>query len=143
MYLTINMMRKLLLNGFSFKEFEHCCNIGMTFFYDNAEYTIGGHCNDSHQYSRLDRIVASEGIWLPNEGDLMRWLQLTDHSVEITYSDTDNYFHSKAINQKGDVFEGGGADLLMALYKLVFKICKKSGGKIVPRDILILDIENE
>ena len=75
----------------------------------------------------------------PGEGDLARWLELTNHNIEIKYEDT--YYHGKATDKMGNVFEGGGADLLCCLYKMIYKICKQSKGTVKPENILMLDVE--
>ena len=138
MNLTYDMMLKLQSVGFEFKQFEHECSPGMVYYYDNKEYTIGGAW-DGTSCSVHEQKIARDGIWLPNEGDLARWLELTNHDIEIKYFDS--YYHGKATDELGNVFEGGGGDLLCCLYKMIYKVCKKSNGSIKPEKIIILEIE--
>ena len=140
MSLTYDMICKLHSVGFSFKQFEHLCSPGMTYYYEGNIYTIGGiwngtPCTDSEQK------IAREGVWLPQESDLARWLELTGHNMEIKYENS--YYHGKATDAYGNISEGGGPDLQCCLYKMIYKICKKSKGAVKPEDIPILDIENE
>lgn len=138
MNLTYHMVTKLRSVGFSFEQFEHMCSAGMTYYYDGKEYTIGDMC-DRTSPTELEEKITREGTWLPSEGDLARWLELTDHEFEIKYEDS--YYHGKATDESGNVFEGGGGDLLCCLYKMIFKICRNSKGSVKPGSILILDIE--
>lgn len=138
MNLTYDMITKLKSVGFTFEQFEHLCSPGMTYYYEDNEYTIGGAW-DSTPCSENDQKVAREGTWLPGEGDLARWLELTNHNIEIKYEDT--YYHGKATDKMGNVFEGGGADLLCCLYKMIYKICKQSKGTVKPENILMLETE--
>ena len=61
--------------------------------------------------------------------------------MEIKYENS--YYHGKATDGYGNISEGGGPDLQCCLYKMIYKICKKSKGTVKPEDIPILDIENE
>ena len=138
MNLTYDMITNLHSVGFTFEQLEHLCSPGMTYYLDGNEYTIGGAW-DGAPCSKDDQKIAREGTWLPNEGDLSRWLELTDHNMEIKYENS--YYHGKATDEAGNVFEGGGADLLCCLYKVVYKICKQSKGTVKPKNIPILEIE--
>ena len=132
------MVKKLRSVGFEFKQFEHMCGPCMTYYYNDETYTIGGAW-DGKPRSKLEQKIAREGVWLPKEEDLMRWLELTDHSVVIKY--VDRYYYGKAIDISGNVVEGSGPDLLCCMYKMIYKICRNSKGTITPADILILDLE--
>ena len=138
MNLTIEMVTKLQSVGFEFEQLEHRCSPGKVYYYDNNVYTIGGVW-DGTPCSEFEQIIAHNGVWLPEEGDLIRWLELTDHDIEIKY--TKSYYNGKAVDTLGNVFEGGGGDLLCCLYKLIYKICKKSKGMIKPANILLLKCE--
>ena len=118
------MMKKLMSVGFRFEEFEgHLESPGEVFFYNGVEHTIGGawYCSP---ISEKDKIIAREGLWLPDTDHLMLWLEWHDISVNISYSSKDRYFHGEAKTEDGETFEGGGPDLQMCLYKLVFKVCR-------------------
>ena len=124
MNLTIDMMRSLKEVGFAFEEFEHSCNPGMVFFYNHSEYVIGGKC-DGSPCSEFDKIVALEGTWLPDESQLMLWLQWKEsYDLLIKYIDEDMYFYGEATNKAGEKICGSGPDLLCCFYKLIFKICR-------------------
>ena len=140
MNLTYNMMEKLRAVGFEFKQLEHMCSPGMTFFHDGCEYTVGGAW-DGSECTAIAQKIAREGMWLPDEGDLARWLELTDHKMEIRYEDF--YYYGKATDSFGNAFEGSGPDLLCCLYKMIYKICRKANGTVKPESILILDVIND
>lgn len=138
MNLTYDMMTKLKSVGFTFEQFEHLCSPGMTYYCDGKEYTIGGTW-DGAPCSENDQKVAREGTWLPEEGDLVRWLELTNHSIEIKYEDS--YYQGKATDEADNAFVGGGADMLCCLNKIIYKICKKSNGTVKPKNIIMLEID--
>ena len=138
MCLTFYMITKLHSVGFEFEQFEHICSPGVTYYYNDTEYTIGGMW-DGTPCSELEQKIAREGTWLPTEGDLVRWLELTHHDIAIQY--IDSYYHGKASDEYGNIFEGSGGDLLCCLYKIIYEICKRKG-TVKPEQILILDIEN-
>ena len=124
MSITKQMMDKLLSVGFMFEEFEENLDgPGNVFFYNGTEHTIGGAW-DGSPVSEEDKKIASEGLWLPDTDHLMLWLERSDVSVDISYSSDEGYFHGTAKTEDGEAFEGGGPDLQMCLYKLVFKVCR-------------------
>ncbi len=124
MNLTIDMMLNLKKLGFTFEQFEHECNPGMVYHYDNCEYVIGGKC-DENPCSHTDQIIAQKGQWLPDESHLMMWLQWRcDYNVTIEYIADDRYFYGTAESADDELFKGSGPDLLCCLYKLILKICK-------------------
>lgn len=124
MNLTINMMLDLKKNGFTFEQFEHDCNPGMVYYYNQCEHIIGGICNGTPP-SNEDHIISNEGIWLPDESHLMLWLQWKwNYDVTISYNSENRYFYGFVDNGIDDIIRGSGPDLLCCLYKLVLKICK-------------------
>ena len=131
---------KLRAVGFAFPQLEHTCNVGNVYGYNGETYTIGGKWGNS-SYTEQEKTIAKEGTWLPNEDDLMRWLELTHHSVQIHYSADERYFHGTATNANGTVFVGSGPTLLCCLEKLIYKICKQSKTPVIPDTIEILEIE--
>ena len=124
MSITKEMMEKLLSVGFRFEEFEgHLESPGEVFFYNGVEHTIGVAW-DGSPISEKDKIIAREGLWLPDTNQLMLWLEWHDISVNISYSSEDRYYHGTAKTEDSETFEGGGPDLQMCLYKLVFKVSR-------------------
>ena len=124
MSLTIDEMMKLKEVGFKFEEFEHRCNPGRVFYYNQCEYTIGG-TGDPTPCSEEDELVAKEGIWLPNEGDLMLWLDwYEDYDISINFVNETRYYYAEAKRNQEVIFKGSGPTLLCCLFKLVYKICR-------------------
>ena len=124
MSITKQMMDKLLSVGFGFEELEgHLESPGNVFFYNGVEHTLGGAW-DGSPVSEENKKIAREGFWLPDTDHLMLWLERRDVSVDISYSSDEGYFHGTAKTEDGEAFEGGGPDLQMCLYKLVFKVCR-------------------
>ena len=124
MNLTIDMMSNLKKHGFTFEQFEHDCNPGMVYYYDNCEYILGGRC-DGTPCSDEDQMAAQKGQWLPDESHLMLWLQWKlDYDVTVEYVADKRYFYGTAKNTDVEEFKGSGPDLLCCLYKLILKICK-------------------
>ncbi len=62
--------------------------------------------------------------WLPTLEDLLYWLRIkTAYDLELRYSAEADYY--QGIARRGDlVFTGGGPDLTVCVYKLVYKICR-------------------
>lgn len=124
MNLTVDMMLNLKKHGFTFEQFEHDCNLGMAYHYDNCEYIIGGKCDDS-PCSNEAQIVAQDGQWLPDESHLMLWLQWKwNYNVTIRYDASERYFYG-IVEDANTTIKGSGPDLLCCLYKLVLKVCKQ------------------
>lgn len=118
------MMDKLLSVGFGFEELEgHLESPGNVFFYNGTEHTLGGAW-DGSPVSEENKKIAREGFWLPDTDHLMLWLERRDVSVDISYSSDEGYFHGTAKTEDVETFEGGGPDLQMCIYKLVFKVCR-------------------
>ena len=138
--LTLEMTEKLHSVGFSFPQFEHSCNIGKTFSFNGKEYIISGSGGRSSYYE-YERLIAQNGIWLPEAGDLFKWLELTGHSITINYKSEERYYYGEAENEAKQIFKGSGPDIECCLYKLIFKICRDSENVPVPDDIIILDID--
>ncbi len=145
-YLTLEMVQKLKSVGFSFHDVfkncsnsepvpfdkEHYCGQGMVYCFEGYDYVIGGKCEDSLMcFSEQDQKVAREGVWLPQEHDLIAWLQWkTDCDVSIDFVNAEGYFYGKATAKDGTVFTGSGPDLLCCLYKLTYKICRHLQKKV-------------
>jgi len=122
--LTVEMLNAIKKVGFSFEEYEHLCSPGHVYFYDQTIYTIGGAWDDTPCTDK-DKQIAQEGVWLPDEADLMLWLQRkVNYNISINYIDDQQYFYGKAENTDGLSFTGSGPTLLCCLYKRIFKICR-------------------
>ena len=123
MAITKEMLEKLRSVGWSFGEYEKTVGLGQVFHYQGVEHTIGGSW-DASSLSEEDQTIIREGIWLPNTDDLMYWLWCEGVSVKISCTAGDGYFHSEGILSTGECLTGGGPDLQMCLYKLVFKVAR-------------------
>lgn len=124
MSITKEMMEKLRSVGFKFEELEsNLGHSGEVFYYNGVEHTIGGAW-DGSEISEKDKIIARDGLWLPNTDHLMFWLEWRNVSVKISYNSEDRYFYGEAVTEDGNIFTGGGPDLQMCLYKLVFKVSR-------------------
>ena len=133
MNLTIDMMLNLKKYGFSFEEFEHDCNPGLVYYFDNCEHIIGGKCDES-PCTNEDQYIAEKGTWLPNASHLMLWLQWKQNcDVSIQYTAENRYFYGKVIISENVEINGSGPDLLCCLYKCVLKICKYEHSQKVPK----------
>ena len=137
-YITIDTLRKMKAVGFTYPEYEHCLNYGMLFYYNDAEYFIGGFSNNT--FSDLDKEVAQQGECLPEAAQLLEWLTNTDFKVTISI-DEGRYFSIQAIDTAdGTLFKGGGLTLANALAKTITKICKTNRRSYLPMANLRLEI---
>ena len=88
-------MLNLKKYGFSFEQFEHDCNPGLVYYFDNCEHIIGGKCDES-PCTNEDQYIAEKGTWLPNASHLMLWLQWKQNcDVSIQYTAENRYFYGK------------------------------------------------
>lgn len=139
--ISLNTTLKLKSVGFSYPEYEHFLNIGMCYYYLDSEYLIGGSC--SGNFSSMDAEVACNGIWLPNESQLLEWLRKTEFDVTINWNSDDKYFNLCAIDRiNGQQYVAGGIDLPNGLAKVIYKICKSHRRAYVPEETLRIQLEN-
>jgi hypothetical protein len=138
--LTLEMVEKLRSVGFSFPQLEHECNRGKTYFLNGKEYIISGN-SGGNSYYEYERMIAKIGVWLPDVGDLFKWLELTGHNVTISYKSDERYYYGEAENAEKQTFKGSGPTIECCLYKIIYKICRDSDPAPVPEEILILDAE--
>jgi len=137
-YITIDTLRKMRAAGFSYPEYEHFLNYGMLFYYNDAEYFIGGFSNGT--FSDMDKEAVQQGEWLPEAVQLLEWLTNTDFKVSISIDDG-QFFTIKATDMvDGTLYNGGGLTLANALAKTITKICKSNRRSYVPRARLRLEI---
>lgn len=141
-HLTEIMMARLQSVGFRFPDFEHELNSGMFFSYQNKTYCIGGWWGK--EYSQEERNIVSEGLWLPDSSQLLRWLIDNDFSISIDIDSHDYYFHVFTLDStNGCQYAGEGQVLSYALYDVIYKICKAKRRKYIPDRILTLDVIND
>lgn len=112
----------------------------MRFFYKDDEYLIGGNSLDD--FSETDRLVAKNGCWLPDESQLLKWLQNCDFDVTVQWNAATSYFSVFAsAEDKGTQFTGGGITLVDALAKIIYKICKTRKPPPIPSDVFRIEIK--
>ena len=141
-FLTIDMLRKLKSVGFCFPQYEHECNIGMTYYFDGNEYTIGGNWNEDVADDMA--CISKHGQWLPDEQQLMEWLQKNKFDMTIKWCDENQYFYCNAVDTlTKQEYSAGGIDILNCLAKLIYKICKAMQRELIPSDNLVLEIIRE
>lgn len=142
MALTFFTTNQLLKLGFHFPDYEHLCEEGMTYWYNETEYVIGG--GDGQPYTAFDQKLAEKGTWLPNAEQLMEWLQRNDFDVIIHWNDAMQWFDVHATDMQARVrFDAGGGDLCNSLGKLIQKICKANYRDLTPRPVECLEIISE
>lgn len=139
--ISIEMVQKLRSVGFSFEECEHFLNLGSMFYFDGCEYCIGG--NALAEFTDRDKEIASTGIWLPTDEDLLEWLKLVGFDVYIALKADTRLFDVKAIDQENQrQYRAGHSDLSIALAKLIYKICKSGTRPYIPEHINRLKIDS-
>lgn len=142
MALTFFTTNQLLKLGFHFPDYEHLCEEGMTYWYNETEYVIGG--GDGQPYTAFDHELAEKGTWLPDAEQLMEWLQRNDFDVIIHWNDAMQWFDVHATDMQARVrFDAGGGDLCNSLGKLIQKICKANYRDLTPRPVECLEIISE
>lgn len=140
--ITESMMLKLKSVGFCYPDYEHRLNMGMVYSYQGIEYCIGGWENG--EFTEADRLVAKEGLWLPDGAQLLAWLRSNAFSVAIHLDAAEQYWHVCATDSvTGAEFTGGGIPLAYALHKVIYKICKSNQREYNPVSTLQLAIQND
>ena len=139
--ITFNTMLKLKSVGFAYPDYEHYLNKGMLYFYRDDEYLIGG--NSLAGFSENDQLASQQGCWLPDDSQLLKWLQETEFDVLIQWNSAERYFHIWATDCQNSVkYTAGGIILVDALAKLIYKICKSARRPYIPHESLKLEIES-
>lgn len=133
--ISLQTMQKMKSVGFSYPEYEHFLNFGMCYYYNGSEYWIGGAAEC--EFTERDRLVARDGIWLPDELQLYEWLQKNKFDISVDWSADDGYFHLRATDKiNGHQYSAGGIDLSNSLAKLIYKICKSQRRDYIPETTL-------
>lgn len=133
-YLSECDAQKLKKSGFTFEKYEQTLELGRAYYFNHDYYVIGGEAAlvDKIGYTRNDQMVAA-GCWLPSDSHLWYWLQLNHIDVTLNWNHKEEVFHVCGIDcTNGKTYQGTNIDLLYALFKLVYKICKSGTHKFIP-----------
>lgn len=120
--LEIYNYQELKKSGFTYKFYENPSHYekGMAFFYKGKEWVYGGKVIEQNKQFPVE---VQEGIWLPDESYLLRWLEENDFTFFIKY---DSLYRVEAIDEITQAqYRANGANLSQALAYLITKICKK------------------
>lgn len=140
-YITLDTKKRLEAAGFSFPDYEEFLNLGMVYSYQEDEYVIGGFCNS--EYSQKDEEVYQHGDWLPDSNQLLQWLQQCGFDISVRWNAQECSFYISATKQEYGEFEARGIDLADGLASVIYKICKATQGKCVPKRMFRLEIQND
>lgn len=139
-YITKETVEKLKSVGFSYPDYAHMENQGMVFWHEGVEYIVGGYCD--RELSEEAKTAVGEGLWLPDEQQLMQWLQYNAFDVTVQWSHAEWYCHIRAMDcENQTTYEASGPDLVDALVKLIYKICKSNKRSYLPEERLSLKID--
>ena len=114
--------QELKKSGFTYKFYENPSHYekGMAFFYKGKEWVYGGKVIEQNKQFPVE---VQEGIWLPDESYLLRWLEENDFTFFIKY---DSLYRVEAIDEITQAqYRANGANLSQALAYLITKIYKK------------------
>lgn len=120
--LEIYNYQELKKSGFTYKFYENPSHYekGMAFFYKGKEWVYGGKVIEQNKQFPVE---VQEGIWLPDESYLLRWLEENDFTFFIKY---DSLYRVEAIDEITQAqYRANGANLSQALAYLITKIYKK------------------
>lgn len=133
-YITFEMVNKLKSVNFSFPEYEHFLNLGMIYYFRGDEYFIGG--SDTDPFSETDKIVASEGCWLPTDTQLLEWLESVQIDAFIHLAaGTGEYFIQATDRQNGACYKASGKPLAFVVANVIYKICKSNLRDYIPSPV--------
>ena len=130
--------QKLKKSGFEVGAYEYALELGRTYYFDEDDYVIGGKATsiDKMQYSHHDQLAAT-GYWLPSDSHLWRWLQLNHIDVTLKWDHQEEVFFVTGIdNTSAEKYHGCNINLLYALFKLIYKICKSGKHKFNSCEVL-------
>lgn len=120
--LEVYNYQELKKSGFTYKYYENPSHYekGMAFFYKGKEWVYGGKVIEQNKQFPVE---VQEGIWLPDESYLLRWLEENDFTFFIKY---DSLYRVEAIDEITQAqYRANGANLSQALAYLITKIYKK------------------
>jgi len=125
--MNINIYRanQLYSRGFTYRYYQEHFYRDMVFYYNEAEWMIGGNLSEKIVESDLE--IIKSGIWLPSELHLMEWLMENDFKFNIINNDRDmcvTIYCEDGIT--GTVFSPTVSPLPDALACLIVKILKKA-----------------
>lgn len=121
--LEIYNYQELKKSGFTYKYYENPSHYekGMAFLYKGKEWVYGGKVIEKNNQLPVE---VQEGIWLPDESYLLRWLAENDFTFFIKY---DSLYRVEATDEITQAqYRAKGANLSQALAYLITKICKKN-----------------
>ena len=122
MNITIIEAKELYSLGFSYRHYQMNIHKGMVYYYEEAEWVIGG--NVDAELSQLDKKIAQEGIWLPSEMHLVEWL--VDNGFVFSIVNIDSFFEMKCKDSfTGTDYYSKVPTLDLALETVIKKILKK------------------
>lgn len=115
--------QELKKSGFTYKYYENPSHYekGMAFLYKGKEWIYGEKVIEKNKQFPVE---VQEGIWLPDESYLLRWLEENDFTFFIKY---DSLYRVEATDEITQAqYRAKGANLSQALAYLITKICKKN-----------------
>lgn len=89
---------------------------GTVYRFEGREWTVGGTTDEK----LIPNIVLKEGLWLPNEKDLLGFLDRSGCSVNYSYNGL--WFNMKVYPHGGSDFALRTASLLDGLFEAVLRI---------------------
>lgn len=138
-YISLETKKRMESVGFSFADYEKFLNLGMIYSYHNDEYVIGGFCNNN--FTEMDEIVSQNGEWLPDNFQLLQWLQQCGFDVSILWKHEESVFYISATHADSGIYETTSVDLAEGIGSIIYKICKKTQGKCSPEKLLRAKIQ--
>ncbi len=120
--LEVYNYQELKKSGFTYKYYENPAHYekGMAFLYKGKEWVYGGKVIEKNKQFPVE---VQEGIWLPDESYLLRWLEENDFTFFIKY---DSLYRVEATDEITQAqYRANGANLSQALAYLITKIYKK------------------
>ena len=122
MNITIFDAQELYALGFSYRHYQNHFHKGMVYYYEGAEWVIGGNADED--ISNSDMKIIHEGIWLPSEMHLIEWLVNNDFVFHIV--NTDHFFEFKCKDSiTGTEYSTKVPTLEVASATVIKKILKK------------------
>lgn len=122
MNIAFDTARELYDLGFTYRHYAEHPQKGMVYFYENAEWVIGGNVDDP--LDEYDYFVILNGIWLPSEMHLLEWLSDNDFVYAIV--NTDGFVDATCKDSLTQTqYQSKTPTLDVALAAIIKKILKK------------------